>query len=80
MRRIYLYLFAVQLLAWFLKLSGQPTPIGSFSEFVSRAETGFLPGSAMLALTFAGFAGLAIFAFHFGGVDRSPAAIDPITD
>ena len=80
LRRIYLYLFAVQLLAWCLKLSSQPTPVSSLNEFVTRAETGVLPGAAVLALTTVAFTALAVFALRHGGVDRSPAAIDPITD
>jgi uncharacterized membrane protein len=71
LRRIYLYLFAVQLLAWSLKLSIHPTPAGSLREFIERAQTGPAPGLVVVvgAVSFIGL--LAWVALRHGGVDRS---------
>ena len=38
LRRIYLYLFAVQLLAWLFKLSSTPGPAKSLAEFIHRGD------------------------------------------
>jgi uncharacterized membrane protein len=63
LRRVYIYLFAVQLLAWLLKLSSHPVPVTSASELVSRAAIGALPGLGTLGVSAVGFllaAGLAV--------------------
>jgi uncharacterized membrane protein len=70
LRRIYLYLFGVQLLAWILKLSSQPTPVASFRELVSRADVGALPGEVFFAISALGFLAVMAFAFMRGGIDR----------
>ena len=70
LRRIYLYLFGVQLLAWILKLSSQPTPVHSFSELISRADVGAVPGEVFFALSSVGFLAVMTFAFMRGGIDR----------
>ena len=70
LRRIYLYLFAVQLLAWTLKLSSDPTPVASLDELVTRAHTGSIPGGVVIGLAATGFFGAACIAFLRGGRDR----------
>jgi uncharacterized membrane protein len=70
LRRVYLYLFGVQLLAWLLKLANHPTPFPSLAVLVERADIGLLPGgvvviTAMLATLVA----IAVAAAR-GGVDR----------
>lgn len=70
LRRIYLYLFAVQLLAWGLKLSSGPTPARSLPELISRADTGTIPGEIVVGLTGLGFLGAIAIAFTRGGIDR----------
>ncbi len=70
MRRIYLYLFGVQLLAWVLKLSSQPTPAGNFDEFISRADVASIPGEFFFAASFLGFLAITAFAVLHGGIDH----------
>jgi uncharacterized membrane protein len=72
LRRIYLYLFGVQLLAWVLKLSSQPTPASSFGEFISRADVAFIPGEIFFLFSGLGFLAVAAFAVLHGGIDRDP--------
>jgi len=73
LRRIYLYLFGVQLLAWLSKLANHPRIAGSFDEFANRANVAAAPGAVVLAVVAALFLGAAVFAFTVGGVDRDPA-------
>lgn len=70
LRRIYLYLFAVQGLAWLLKLSSTPTPVGSFAELVGRAGTGAIAGEIVVGLAAAGFLAAVAIAVVRGGVDH----------
>jgi uncharacterized membrane protein len=70
LRRIYLYLFGVQLLAWVLKLSSQPTPASSFGELLSRADVGAIPGEFFFMTSGLGFVAVVTFAFMRGGIDR----------
>jgi len=77
LRRIYLYLFAVQLLAWILKLSIGPPGVASFGELVSRAHVGAIPGEAVFGFTCLVFAATIAIAVVRGGVGRhDPPAID----
>jgi len=73
LRRVYLYLFAVQLLAWSLKLANHPTPAASIGSVLERARIGVLPGGFVIATA----VGLALVALLIsitrGGVDRDPA-------
>jgi uncharacterized membrane protein len=73
LRRVYLYLFAVQLLAWSLKLANHPTPATSIGSVLERARIGMLPGGFVIATAI----GLALVALLIsitrGGVDRDPA-------
>lgn len=73
LRRVYLYLFAVQLLAWSLKLANHPTPAASIGSVLERARIGVLPGGFVIAAAI----GLALVALLIsitrGGVDRDPA-------
>jgi uncharacterized membrane protein len=73
LRRIYLSLFGVQLLAWLLKLASHPNGAGSFAEFVERAHVAAAPGALVLGATLAAFLGAVALAFTRGGVDRDPA-------
>jgi len=74
LRRIYLYLFGVQLLAWILKLSIQPTPFASFGELASRADVGVIPGGLFFLLSGLGYVAAIVFAFSRGGIDREKSA------
>jgi uncharacterized membrane protein len=73
LRRVYLYLFGVQLLAWVFKLSNHPSLATSFDVFVGRAQLGVIPGAGILATTLALFLFGMVLAFSLGGVDRDPA-------
>jgi uncharacterized membrane protein len=70
LRRIYLYLFGVQLIAWIFKLSSQPTPASSFHELVSRAHVGAIPGEVFFATSGLGFLAALAYALMRGGIDR----------
>ena len=60
----------MQLLAWILKLSSQPTPASSFNEVVSRADVGAIPGEVFFVASGLGYLVVAVFAFLQGGIDR----------
>jgi len=70
LRRIYLYLFAVQGIAWGVKLANHPTPVASVDAWVARAHIGGLPGMAVFGLATAGLVTGLILAGALGGVDR----------
>lgn len=70
LRRIYLYLFGVQLVAWIWKLSSSPTPSGSAAEWVARAHTGPVPGSAVVTIVAAGLLVAVVLGVTRGGIDR----------
>jgi len=70
LRRVYLYLFGVQLLAWLLKLGNHPSPAHRWATFAERADTGTLPGEIVLGLAAILSVGISIFALMRGGIDR----------
>jgi uncharacterized membrane protein len=70
LRRIYLYLFAVQLAVWSMKISSQPAPVSSVRELVGRADTGSVPGEAFFALWGIGFGVAIAMAIARGRVSR----------
>jgi uncharacterized membrane protein len=69
LRRVYLYLFGVQLLAWVLKISNHPTAASSMNEWVGRAHIGPIPGAAFLAAIGALFVAASGVAIVRGGRD-----------
>lgn len=70
LRRVYLYLFGVQLLAWVLKIANHPTAAGSLNECVARAHVGPIPGEVFLATMGAVFLAASSFAIARGAGDR----------
>lgn len=48
LNRAYGPILLVLLLAWFVKVFSHPTPASTFDEFLSRAEVGPIPGSAVM--------------------------------
>ncbi|MDE2363250.1 MAG: DUF2270 domain-containing protein [Hyphomicrobiales bacterium] len=48
LRKTYIWIFAIQALAYYGKLAIHPTAATSFADFVSRAAVGPIPGSAFL--------------------------------
>lgn len=49
LRRNYIYLMAVGLVAWVLKLEVHPEPAGDLAEMARRASMGTVPGPAVVA-------------------------------
>lgn len=77
LRRIYLYLFAVQLSAWIFKLATTPSRARSFSEIVERAHTGAIPGEVVIALVGLGsITAIAIAALRGGVGGESPRSLE----
>lgn len=70
LRRIYLYLFAVQVFAWAFKLAETPTSASSLGEVIARATTGAIPGGWIVAGVVVGFLSALAIAVAFGGVSR----------
>jgi len=70
LRRVYLYLFGVQLLAWVLKISHHPTASISMQEWVERAHVGSIPGGVFLAVVVGLFLAAISIAIARGGTDR----------
>jgi uncharacterized membrane protein len=64
-RRNYGYIFAVNLVAWLLKLEVHPSPAGGAAELLGRASVGAIPASLNIAIVLSGMAlglGLALLA------------------
>lgn len=76
LRRIYVYLFAAQWLAWILKLATQPNEATSLAEVVRRANTGAIPGAAVMALSIVALSFLIAVAIVRGGVNRGARSVD----
>jgi uncharacterized membrane protein len=70
LRRIYLYLFGVQLLAWVLKLSSQSPSVHSIAELASRADVGVIPGVFLFGASCLGYLAAIAFAYRHGGINR----------
>jgi uncharacterized membrane protein len=70
LRRVYLALFAAQLLAWVVKLWVHPHDAGSIAELVSRAALPGVPGAVTLGLTALAFVAALVLAIARGGVSR----------
>ena len=52
LRRSYVWILAIQVIAYYGKLAIHPTPVTTFSQFVDRAAIGPIPGSVMIVLGF----------------------------
>jgi uncharacterized membrane protein len=74
LRRMYLYIFAVQGVGWLLKLTIHPTPAPSVAEVVARAHIGPLPGALVLATAALAAIALAVIARSLGGLDSRKQA------
>ena len=70
LRRVYVYLFAVQGLAWLMKLATHPEPAQDAGALVARASIGAVPGAVTLGLGAAGLAFAVGLAVARGGVSR----------
>ena len=77
LRRIYLYLFAVQIFAWGLKVSSTTEPPATF---VSSAQIAAIPGSVVIVGVALVFGAIAAFAIRYGGVERSGAVLARLLD
>lgn len=75
LRRVYVYLFAAQGLAWIVKLSTQPTSAKGLGDVLARARIGLLPGELTLGLAIGLFGGAIFVAVARGATtrrDRTP--------
>lgn len=70
LRRVYVYLFAAQWLAWILKLSSHPTPAASIGEVIARAGIAGVPGPVCFGGSLVGLGAAVAIAFAIGGTDR----------
>ena len=73
LRRVYLYLFAVQLLAWILKLADHPEPTRSLPDLVARADAVIIPGALLLGASLLAFV-VAIGVAWLHGGRRAPSS------
>lgn len=76
LRRVYVYLFVVQLAAWGLKLASHPAPTASVAEIVARAGVGPVPGAVLLGGAVLTLAGAVAMAGVAGGVRRGASSSD----
>lgn len=72
LRRVYVYLLGVQLIAWIFKLVSDPTPATSFAEVSARAQVAGLPGPVVFVIVGACFVAAAVAAIVFGRRDWRP--------
>ena len=70
MRRVYGFLFAVQLVAWGLKLANHPAQVESPSDFVARAHVGIASGEVVIGVAIAALLAIVAFASAAGGPRR----------
>jgi uncharacterized membrane protein len=75
LRRVYLYLFAAQWLAWILKLSTHPSHATSMREVVERAHIAAIPGWVVVFGSLVGLGIVVLVAFVMGGIDRRKAGL-----
>ena len=68
---MYLYLFAVHLLAWIFKLSIHPSAIHSIGAVIERARVSVVPGEWIVGLTAVLSSAIIAFAWAYGGVDSA---------
>ncbi len=73
LRRGYLYLFAVQLLTWGLKLSMHPHSAADLGDVVARARIGLLPGPLVIASLLLLLLCGGLLAGLRGGITRGPS-------
>lgn len=63
LRRTYVWLLAIQMLAYLGKMAIHPTPVHDLATFIERAAIGPIPGEVMLACGFIFNAGWLVFAY-----------------
>jgi len=73
-RRVYGFLFAIQLMAWALKLANHPAPAATSGELMARAHVGMVSGAAVVGVVLAAFAGLLLHALLAGGAGSGSAS------
>lgn len=73
LRRVYVYLFAAQLVAWLVKLAIHPHPVTSVGELAARASIGVVPGTVMLIASTIALAMAVVFAYSVGATNRTDA-------
>jgi uncharacterized membrane protein len=69
LRRNYVWIFAIQAIAYYGKIAVHPTPIASLSQLWERAAVGPLPGGLMVALGVLLYGTLLAFAVYTARLD-----------
>jgi uncharacterized membrane protein/uncharacterized protein YaaQ len=77
LRRNYLWIYLVIILAWFTKIWAQPTPVRTLAELINRAEVGTLPGEAVFLLVLAFVLFLLGFSVLTAGLKEASGEILP---
>ena len=80
LRRIYIYLFGAQAVAWGVKLSSQPSPASSFADVVERAAAMGVPGGVWIGFAVAFLVLTVVVAATLGGVGSRPEELDEAPD
>ncbi|MEM9422457.1 MAG: DUF2270 domain-containing protein [Pseudomonadota bacterium] len=70
LRRNYFWIFGVQALAYFGKVTIHPTPMESMWELFERMEIGPVPGSIVFVVVLLGYACLALFTLQMYRLDK----------
>jgi uncharacterized membrane protein len=73
LRRVYLYLFGVQVFAWAFKLANHPEPTASLEQIVERAHIAAIPGIGVVAVIGLAYLAAIWLGLAFGGIDRDPS-------
>jgi uncharacterized membrane protein len=72
LRRVYLYLIAIEVLAWVVKLASHPTAASDPAQIVERAAVGPVPGLVVCLCLGLALAGTSLFAAVLGRRDPRP--------
>ncbi len=70
LRRYYLWIFSVQALAYFGKVTIHPEPMESMDDLFARMEIGLAPGHIVFGVVVAAYLILAAFTFQMYRLDR----------
>ncbi len=70
LRRNYVWIFTVQVLAYLAKASVHPTPAANRSEFLERMAVGAIPGSTVFVVLVGGYLGILGFTAWVYSSDR----------
>ncbi len=75
LRRNYIWLFLVLVVAWTLKLILAPTAVATFSSFLEHASVGFIPGSIVATFVVGFFGTMLLISLLTAGLRASPGEV-----